>query len=526
MTPLTGARSVAVADFRERVRTPKLLVVSVLIAYVAKLATVDATLAIAGDYTGVPTAAWYGGAVAGAGTTMLLLFGYTLVVGSIERDRRSGVDELVATSPLPSWAYLLGKWLSNVAVLTVATVVLAVATTASFLIGGTGPVDPVALVSPFLVITLPTATVIAAVVVCFETVGVLRGSLGTAVYFVLALAAIIGSVPPNSPLDLTGLVLLRESMGTSLAAQYPSFEGAIESFAYQSEGAGLKPFEWGGLRWSVGLLATRVPVVLVAAGFLTVAGLAFDRFDDTGGPFGLRERFGDTGSPEPSTVETVTETTADGTEPRVSLAAVDEGGVPVWRVLTTELRMALRGNPRWWYIACLSAVAVTALAPLGVTRSLLLPVVLLLPLSVWSELGTREHRYRTTELVFVNGTPDRLLVATYAAGAAVGVVLAGPALVRFGVAGQWWAFVGGAGAVAFLPSAALATGIWSERQGVFEIGYLVSWYLGPMNGLVPLDYTAALPATGRAGVPVVYLLLAGVGLVVAAVGRRRQARLP
>lgn len=47
-----------------------------------------------------------------------------------------------------------------------------------------------------------------------------------------------------------------------------------------------------------------------------------------------------------------------------------------------------------------------------------------------------------------------------------------------------------------------------------------------MNGAIPLDYSAAVAATSRAGVPLFYLLLAGFGLVAAAVGRRRQARLP
>ncbi|MEF8800760.1 MAG: hypothetical protein V5A56_06975, partial [Halolamina sp.] len=396
-----------------------------------------------------------------------------------------------------------------------------------FLLGAPGPFDRVALVSRFLLITVPTAMAIAAAVVCFETIGVLRGSIGTVVYFTLALAAIIASVPPDSPLDLTGIIVLRDSMSSSLAAQSPSFQTPIQSFAYQSGASGLQPFVWGGFSFSLELLATRVPVFLVTAGFLGVAGIAFDRFADPGDLFSLGGRFGsDTGSDTDTTAEPVEEVSADTAVSRRALATADRDGVPVGRVLRTELRMALRGQPRWWSLSYVAAVAATAVAPLGLTRSILLPTALLLPLSIWSELGAREHRYRTIELVFVNSNPVQLLLLSYTAGVAVGLPLVGPTLARFAVAGQWGAFLGGAAAVVFLPSAALAAGIWTGREGVFEIGYLITWYLGPMNGVIPFDYTAAVAATSRAGVPLLYLLLAGLGLGAAAVGRRRQVRLP
>ena len=169
MSRRRDALAVALADFRERSRSSTLLAVPVLVAYLGKVVAVDSTLVLDGEFTGVPTAAWYGGMVAGLATTVLLLFGFPLVNGSLLRDRETNVAELVATSPLSNASYLVGKWLSNLAVLTVATAVLAASTAVAFALQGTGPFDPVGLLAPFALVTLPAMAVVAAATVCFET---------------------------------------------------------------------------------------------------------------------------------------------------------------------------------------------------------------------------------------------------------------------------------------------------------------------------------------------------------------------
>ncbi|WP_197427801.1 hypothetical protein [Halogeometricum sp. CBA1124] len=75
MTSGRAILGVALADFRERSRTLTLLVVPILIAYFAKLATVDSALYVANSHTGTPNAAWFGGVVAGIATLVFFLFG-------------------------------------------------------------------------------------------------------------------------------------------------------------------------------------------------------------------------------------------------------------------------------------------------------------------------------------------------------------------------------------------------------------------------------------------------------------------
>jgi len=59
-----------------------------------------------------------------------------LVKGAIERDRQTGVGQLIAASPLSKTLYILGKWLSNVAVLAAMVGTMALAAAAMQLIRG------------------------------------------------------------------------------------------------------------------------------------------------------------------------------------------------------------------------------------------------------------------------------------------------------------------------------------------------------------------------------------------------------
>lgn len=536
MSRRRDALAVALADFRERSRSSTLLVVPVLVAYLGKVVAVDSTLVLDGEFTGVPTAAWYGGMVAGLATTVLLLFGFPLVSGSLLRDRESNVAELVATSPLSNASYLVGKWLSNLAVLTVATAVLAASTAVAFALQGTGPFDPVGLLAPFALVTLPAMAVVAAASVCFEATRLLRGTAGTALYFALALVAVMLSIFPESPMDLAGIALVRDSMASSLAAQYPGFEPPIAGFAYTDQPAELRTFEWSGLAVTPASVASRVPVLGVAAGLLGLAALSFDRFDDTGGwslpslggrgsdgdeTAGEAEARADLGATGSADAEVAASTDDEATD-LDSLAPATTGGFRFGRVLAAEFRIAIRGRRRAWYLACAVGLAATLLAPLGALRSVVVPVALLLALPAWSGLGSRERRHRTAELVFVNSDPTRLLCGSYLAGLGLGVGLVAPALVRFALAGSWAALLGAVAGLAFLPAAALAAGVWSGRPSVFEIAYLVAWYVGPMNGAEPFDYVGAHPATSTPGVPAAYLVLAVVALGLAVVGRRRR----
>lgn len=542
--------AVALADLRRRTRTPTLLVAGVLTAYLGKLIVVDGQLVVGDGFTGVGTAAWYGATVCGLATTVLFVFGFPLARGGVTHDRETGVATLLGTAPLSSSAYVFGKVLSAGTALAVVTAVLAAATTAAFLVGGTGPFDPIALLTPFVLITLPSLSVVAAAAVLTEVIGPLRGTAGTASYVLSAIVVVGLGVEGTLPFDPTGVSVLQASMSTAVAAQYPDAAGAATGFAYVSAGEATTAFRWTGVEWTLPRLAERAGLVGVAVALSGVAVVSFDRFDPDAG-FSLpalgsgdatdgptdrswpESRSTDQSPPsEPRpaerapTNESSPERARSGTaEPLVDdavdrLASVDSGRFGLVTATVAELRMAFRRR-RAWYLALAAVVVAAAVAPIGIARTAVVPLGTLVALPALSGLGSRARRHDTATLLFTTASPVRLLVPTYLSGVAVVAVVAGPVAVRVALLGQTGALLGLLGGVCALPAAALASGVWTGRPRVFETALVAAWYLGPVNGVAPLDFVGARPATVAAGVPVAYLAAAPALLLVAAVGRRR-----
>ena len=124
--------------------------------------------------------------------TFLGLFGFYLVNDCIERDIRTGVGQIIATTPVSRAAYLVGKWISNFVVLFVLVLILAAAAAVMVLLKREAALDLGALLMPFLAVALPYMALIAALAVVFETVPWLRGAVGNVIYFFLWIFSLIG----------------------------------------------------------------------------------------------------------------------------------------------------------------------------------------------------------------------------------------------------------------------------------------------------------------------------------------------
>ena len=81
------------------------------------------------------------------------------------------------------------------------------------------------------------------------------------------------------------------------------------------------------------------------------------------------------------------------------------------------------------------------------------------------------------------------------------------------------AWVAGA---AFVPSLALALGVWSGSSKFFEVFYTALWYVGPINHTPQLDYMGTVETPARAAITVGFLLATVALLAVAFAGRKRQ----
>lgn len=510
------------ADVLERTRRYSFLVTVVAAVYLGYLVS-EGTLGVhLGGYRGLRNSAWVGMMMALCGVTFVSLAGFYVVKSAVERDRRTGVGQILAGTPLSKVRYLAGKTLSNFVVLGVIMGVLAVAAVILLLVRREEVgFDPWALLAPFVFLGLPAMLFVAALAVFFESVPGLRHGFGNIVYFFVWMALVI--VPMETgrlSADVLGLKMPMDQIQSDVRAAVPDYNG---TFSIGTAGGGENrevPVRWAGLRWTPARIGYRLLPAAYTLGLILLAALCFDRFDAAGRTPAKFSRLG-------------------GFANRVgggALARLPElvmrplaaliGRTVFGRMLLAELRLMLQGLSWWWHLAAIGLWMGSLVPDPAFARAYLLPCLWVWPVFLWSAMGTRESRFRTDQVLFSSPRPlGRQLPALWVAGILVAAGLVSGVLLRLLVAGDFSAAFAVAAAAVFIPSWALASGVWSGGGKLFEALYIMAWYLGPINHQPSLDFMATTDAAVAARSPVALLVVAGALFGAALLGRRRQLSL-
>ncbi|MFI2185744.1 hypothetical protein [Streptomyces sioyaensis] len=497
MRMLTG---LALADFRDRIRRPAyavILAAAVALGYVAVPAADSSWVILQiGDRRGVYNSAYVGMATALAGALWISLGGFYLVRNSLERDRRTRVGQLLAATPLRTWEYLAGKFLSNLLLLSSMLGVLAVTAVVMQLAHGESyAVDPLALCGPFVLIALPLVAVTAAFALLFEALPLLRTGLGNAVWFCGWLVLATAGQGPGLPFDGLGVHSVVRSMGAELAAQHLDAHGAFSLGLTYLE-APLGRFTWHGFTPTAGYVLGRAALLLLAVALAVLPALWFGRFD----PARVRRPQEAAGGPAPGAElrpPVPLGTSAPFTAaPRPTIAAVlhtrPQQGAVLLRLWAGEVRILLQGVRWWWWLgsALLALLGLCAASLHAVTR-IALPLAWIWPLLIWSRLGSQRPEHDVDALLGACPAVHRRVLAEWAAGLTVTVVAGLGPLLRLLAAADPLGLAGWAGGALFIPSLALALGTLSRTHRLFQALYLPLWYT-VANGLPVFDFMGAL----------------------------------
>ncbi len=512
MRALRSIHAVAWADFAERTRSYAFLLMLGSAVWVAYESAVGHIVVRVDNYRGVFNSAWVGGAFSLVASTLLSLVGFYFIKGSVERDRRTRVGEILGATRMSSLEYACGKALSHVGVLLSVTAVLAgCAVLVQVFKGEVHTLDLGALLTPFLVAVVPGLFVSAALAVLFECTPLLSGTIGNVAFFVLwttALAATIG----KGVQDPFGIAPVFKSMSRACQLQHP---GAGEGFSLTiaGESSVQGTFLWTGLEWSWATVSGRLAWMGIALVLVGVASLVFDRFNASPDPRMLAPRIRKQARPG-----------ARRLDARVFSGILGLfGGGGFLGLAGSELRLALQGLPWIWWLVLAGVLLAQSLAPLDVSRTILLPLGWLWPIGVWSSMGTRERQHYTGPLVFSSaGALSRQFPAMWLAGVVVALLASAGTGIRLALAGHGPALLGWGTGLVFIPTLALASGVLSGNRKFFEITYLVLWYMGLLQGAPGLDFAACSPETSPA-MPLYYLAITAGLLPLAWLGRQRQA---
>jgi hypothetical protein len=496
--------SVALADFRERTRTSGFLVTLAGAAGCGYLVHTGNISLAWGGVRGAQGSAWLGTLMAVVLTSFLSLAGFYLTKNALERDRRTGVGEILAATPLSPLAWIYGKAASNFLVLAAIVGLLAAAGVAIQLLSGEDRrLDVVAFVVPIALLALPVVALTAAAAVLFESIRFLRGAFGNAVYFFAWVTSLTLSM--LTPLDVTGLKQVESSLSTAFATAAGAGAGGIVLSVGPQRALATAPYP--GIEWTAAAVGGRLVWLLAALALTGLAVLCFRRFDPEKEGHRKAPRKEKEARPRPARLRFRLPT------PRAPFPAL----------VAAELRLALRGLHPTALLIAAGLVVAGLVVPLDGVRKVVLPLAWIWPLAVWSPLGTREARHGTAALVASGPRPVWFHAAALQLSGVLIAALAGAGvLIRLLLAGDAEGLLAWTAGCLFIPALAFALGAWTGGGRAFEILYLLLWYLGPINHTPALDYLGATLAGPRQGVPLVFLALA-VGLFAAAVvGRGRR----
>lgn len=474
--------------------------------------------------------AWLGVAVTILMCEFMTLFGFYMVKNTVERDQRTGVGEIIATTPISRLLYALGKWLSNLALFAaMVAVILAATAVLQWLRAQDMRLDLWALAAPLLLVLLPALAVVAALAVLFECIPLLRGGLGNLV-FVVVFAIITIST------DMLGKRVLWPSVYQACSAHYADCFPVPRIDLDTQPISQLATFRYDGMIWTPRIILGRLAWVLVAAAIAMLAAAFFHRFDPArihAGPFGgLWKRLQDAVlafvlQPEVESAEP-DETISSPVMPAACLSPLPAdarlNGFQVYgQMLRVELRLMFKGVSWFWYLGAVGLTGALWIVPLQVAHFFLLPVAWIWPLFRWSALGQREVRHVVTQLVFTGPHPlRRHLVVSWLSGVLVALILGSGVLVRLALTAEWAASVAALVGAFFVPTLALAMGCWSGGSKLFEAFYLFFWYLVSIQTVAFLDFMGRFQESIAWGVPWIYAGATVLLLLAAILGRKRQ----
>jgi hypothetical protein len=495
---VTAIFAVGRADFRERSRTFGMVVIVAAALQLGYLFVPDASAAYStvdlGGWRGVYDSAWMGACTAWLSAMLFPLAGFFLVRPASSRDARLGTYPLLASAPLSRASVVLAKWTSNVALLAALGAVLVIAAIAMQLLRGEDrAIDLAAYVVPYLALTIPVCTVTAALAIAIDAVPPLRGILGGVAWLFVATALIAvpltmsGGGMHVAPVDPLGVTTLASSMFDSLHASHPA-ANAQHDIAIGGGPAAKHIFRFGGIRWSVLMLAQRaawlpiavVVVLLVSPFALTAPRSAVKRSRLVRLPQRLIRR------------------------------------LPLGRLLRAELASAF-GTAGPWILAGSAVLAVlTLLLPAAAIARAIAPLVWIWPLGAIAACSVADARGNLDPMLLATSTPAwRRVAARWGACFALAIVPVAALALRHGGAGI--ALVAIAAALCAL---ALALGVFTRSPVGFSSLMLIAWYLGPVNGLPALDPAGAADAPAS----VTAVALVATVLVLAATATRLNRR--
>lgn len=443
-------------------------------------------------------------------TSMLvMLFGFYFIKGAISSDRKQNLGSLFAHTPIANWHYILQKTVASFLVLvSICFVSLLTTLCLNLFMYNQFPFELATYIGLFTVVLLPLLFLCAAFTSLFDSHPKLSGTFGNILYFFLytGMLASLGG-------GLLGFSEISNQIELAIQQSYPNLErGGVSIGMLIDSPENLKAHPsilLSGLSLNSHVYFESTFVILFALLVVAIATIAFDRF------------------------KYVPENAANNSNQTVYLSKLLtrlRERFPAsanMRLLLTEISLLTRGMPKFvWAGILVLNISIIALISNDIGK-LLIGLLCMLNITVLGKLGIREEKAQLGLLL-------NHFSVSYSSRLTVQIVAALTVVLGTQVASVVWVFAqyGPLSAMSLILGISLwvllsfVVGPWFRQRHPFDLMFLFTWYLGPMNGFAAIDFLSIHSATSLQGFGLLLCILACLaGLLAARTHLTEQRRL-
>ncbi|MEB0263398.1 MULTISPECIES: hypothetical protein [unclassified Mucilaginibacter] len=483
------------ADYLQRTRSYSFLITLAITVYAAYSFvppdTANYTTLSASGYRGVYNSAWVGYVSAIMTTVMLSFYGFLLVNSGIKKDIDTEVGLIIATTPISNFKYLLCKQLSNYLVLiTIAGCTFSVSLVLFFIRGEGHPFIISDFILPYLFFAVPALFMVAALAVVAEVFLGKRSILQYIIYFFLC--GIVMSTITQSGKNTTGafdpfgLSLVTKSITAQINTQFhESVKNVSFGFIFNGHRK-YKPFVWAGISWSAVFVFSRALWMAFGLGLVYCSSLFFHRFDFKQASAKKKIK----AAKQPTEANKLTINPAGITREAMPSLVFNYGIFPF---IKTELLLLVRQGNKWLWLLNAGLWVAMFIAPLPIAYSYLLPILLFLQVTRWSDLVTKEKTNRVHYFAYASYNPLlRMLPAQILAGVVLALALALPVIMRNALLLNSASILNIINGCVLIVLLAATLGILSGGKKLFEVVFFMLTY-AVINKLDITDYLGSMP---------------------------------
>jgi hypothetical protein len=483
-------KNIIKADYLQRTRSYVFLItllVSVYVAYtfIPSYNSGYTTMRI-GNYVGKNNSAWIGHVTAIMASTFLWIIGFYLVNNGIKRDKETGVGQIIATTSISNFGYLLAKTFSNFCVLLTIVFIIILMAFGLYVFRGESNFDLIQFLMPYFFATIPSIFLVSVVAIVFEVVfGNKTNLMNVAFFFLFGVVIAItnsGSNPTLQFLDPLGIKFLTNQMVQIVNLTDATNTNDISVGYLFNDKLKTNYFNFQGSTWSIFYVFSRIIWIAIGFGLLFITSKFFNRFDSKVIILSKKK----------STDLIFNELKTEPKQINLSDLPKINSQFGIFPIIKTEFLMLIRKGSKWFWLVNFGGMMTLFFMPIKEAYQIALPVLWFLQINRWADLATKEQFFGTSNFIYSSFKPlQRLLTSQIISGFLLSTFLASPLIIRQLIDGNIFSTISIFIGSLFLVSFAVCSGIVSGGKRLFEILFFAITYL-IVNKFPFVDYFGGL----------------------------------